>query len=296
MTRHRSPAKSSSTPAFPRGLLVLGLIVGLGLTFVIGMRYGNARGTHLGQNAVQEKKLSRLDRQEQELRQRRAQERARLSFHSTLAGPAREVKRPKNKVKAQELIAKTEPKSAQPVQEKALEQQAQSATTNAVQTEPDQAVANNLAEAAQEPRSTALAQLSEQAKSILDDEVKAPAEQNNTVMNADADAQNQDKQDEDKQGEDNVVAQNAELGGDSEASHFSLQVGAFPDAGSAQSLVERLSEKGYAVRIVSAEVAGKGTWYRVRVGDFTAREKAEQKCSQLSNNEGLFALVVPERG
>lgn len=250
MTRHRRPVKTANAAGFPRGLVFLALIVGIGLTFYIGMHYGKARGLQSAQGLVQENKLSRLDRQAQELRQRRAQERARLSFHSTLAGPAREIKRPAAKSAAKDSKSKT---AAAEKNKEAVDAPATQDKVEATAKKSTVALADTTATKIQEAES----------------------------------ASEQDQQELDSQDE---------LVEEPEPSHFSLQVGAFPDAGSAQNLVERLSEKGYSVRIVSAKVAGKGTWYRVRVGDFSARAKAEQKRSQLSDHEGLFALVVPERG
>lgn len=77
------------------------------------------------------------------------------------------------------------------------------------------------------------------------------------------------------------------------AGRFSLQAGAFPDEGVAKALAARLTGKGYQVRIVSAQVEGKGTWYRVRVGSYGDRSAADADRGTLSG-EGVFAIVVPE--
>jgi len=74
---------------------------------------------------------------------------------------------------------------------------------------------------------------------------------------------------------------------------FSLQAGAFPDEAVAKALSARLTAKGYQVRIVPAQVEGKGTWYRVRVGSYGERATAEGDRGKLSG-EGVFAIVVPE--
>ncbi|MFH1811106.1 MAG: SPOR domain-containing protein [Pseudomonadota bacterium] len=79
-----------------------------------------------------------------------------------------------------------------------------------------------------------------------------------------------------------------------EVSHFSLQVGAFPDETSASTLRRRLQSKGYQVRIATSDIEGRGTWYRVRVGRFEDRATAEDQRTKISSSEGLFALVVPE--
>lgn len=256
----RRRSGQSSAASHSRGLLVFAVFgsVALLVAFVLGVRYGQDRGDLA--TTVQESKLSRLDRQAQELRQRRDQEQARLSFHTTLSGPA----------KAAPVQAKPEPKVV-----------VKSATEHLAQAKPE---ADPVAEEKKiAPADAVNRVLSAAAVKVLGGEpvaqVKLAAAQ--PVQDAQADAQAE-------------AVDSEGLDDSDEAGHFSLQVGAFPDSVSAQSLVERLASKGYSVRIVSAEVAGRGTWYRVRVGDFGGRETAEQNRSQLSEREGLFALVVPE--
>ncbi|MBN2362074.1 MAG: SPOR domain-containing protein, partial [Deltaproteobacteria bacterium] len=78
-----------------------------------------------------------------------------------------------------------------------------------------------------------------------------------------------------------------------DAGRFSLQAGAFPDEAVAKALAARLDSRGYQVHIVPAQVEGKGSWYRVRVGSYGDRSAAESERSKLSG-EGVFAIVVTE--
>ena len=55
---------------------------------------------------------------------------------------------------------------------------------------------------------------------------------------------------------------------------WTLQLGASQNRDDAERLVTRLREKGYAPYIVTADVPGKGTFYRVRMGSFATREAA----------------------
>jgi len=55
---------------------------------------------------------------------------------------------------------------------------------------------------------------------------------------------------------------------------FTLQLGASPSRDDAERQASRLREKGYAPYIVAAEVPGKGTWYRVRMGSFPTKDAA----------------------
>jgi DedD protein len=69
------------------------------------------------------------------------------------------------------------------------------------------------------------------------------------------------------------------------AKMWSVQVNSYPDAKSANDLIDRLKNKGYNAFVTEANVKGK-TWYRVRVGRFASREEAEKTENALKNNEG----------
>jgi cell division protein FtsN len=66
---------------------------------------------------------------------------------------------------------------------------------------------------------------------------------------------------------------------------WSIQINSFPDARSAEELIDRLKNKGYNAYVTEANVQGK-TWYRVRVGRFASREEALKTETALKNNEG----------
>jgi DedD protein len=66
---------------------------------------------------------------------------------------------------------------------------------------------------------------------------------------------------------------------------WSVQISAAPAKDIADTLVQRLKAKGYDGYLVQAEVKGQ-TYYRVRVGHFDAREKAEAVRRSLANREG----------
>lgn len=76
---------------------------------------------------------------------------------------------------------------------------------------------------------------------------------------------------------------------------YSMQVASYREREQAEKLVEKLSESGYRdVRLVEGEVAGRGTYYRVRVGRFASREAAERQGEDLLSQEGLEGLIVRE--
>lgn len=63
----------------------------------------------------------------------------------------------------------------------------------------------------------------------------------------------------------------------------------------AESILRELNGKGYPlVRIVAAEVPGRGVWYRVWVGSFRSKEEAEAVRAKLEERERLKAQVVSE--
>jgi cell division protein FtsN len=72
---------------------------------------------------------------------------------------------------------------------------------------------------------------------------------------------------------------------------FTLQVGAVRDGKEAVRMVVHLKKKGYAAFSSRAEVAGKGTWYRVRVGNFASRDAAERMLARLRRDQ-VEAVVV----
>ncbi len=72
---------------------------------------------------------------------------------------------------------------------------------------------------------------------------------------------------------------------------FTIQVGAFKDAASADGMVDRLRGKGYPAYHLRTELPGKGVWYRVRVGAFAARQGAETMLARLKGDR-VQGMVV----
>jgi cell division septation protein DedD len=66
---------------------------------------------------------------------------------------------------------------------------------------------------------------------------------------------------------------------------WSVQISAVPAKDAADTLIQQLKAKGYDGYLVQAEVKGQ-TYYRVRVGHFDAREKAEAVRESLAGQEG----------
>ena len=67
---------------------------------------------------------------------------------------------------------------------------------------------------------------------------------------------------------------------------WSVQANSYPDAKSANDLVDRLKNKGYNAFVTEANVQGK-VWYRVRIGPFGSREEADKTVAMLKSKEDL---------
>lgn len=67
--------------------------------------------------------------------------------------------------------------------------------------------------------------------------------------------------------------------------HFTVQVASVQDIKGAERMVARLRAKGYRAYQIRSDVAGKGTWYRIRVGGFEDRRAAENMLRKLKNDK-----------
>ena len=76
---------------------------------------------------------------------------------------------------------------------------------------------------------------------------------------------------------------------------FTLQLGASPSRDDAERQASRLREKGYAPYIVAAEVPGKGTWYRVRMGSFPSKDAATRYLQDFKRETQAEAFVASTR-
>jgi cell division protein FtsN len=65
---------------------------------------------------------------------------------------------------------------------------------------------------------------------------------------------------------------------------LAVQVASTKDAASAEALVKKLMQLGYAGFSTKAEIPDKGTWYRVRVGPYRTKTEAEQMLQELTKD------------
>jgi septal ring-binding cell division protein DamX len=72
--------------------------------------------------------------------------------------------------------------------------------------------------------------------------------------------------------------------------HFTLQLSSFQDRGEAEAFAAKFgSEKTY---LVVSDLPGKGTWYRVRVGDFATAKDAIAGKLAFEKRHGVIAYVA----
>ena len=76
-------------------------------------------------------------------------------------------------------------------------------------------------------------------------------------------------------------ANNALSSGRAKSGEYTIQVSSFQTADEANAYAGSLKRKGYAPYVVSTQIAGKGTWHRVRLGAFTTSEAANAAKAQL---------------
>jgi cell division protein FtsN len=74
------------------------------------------------------------------------------------------------------------------------------------------------------------------------------------------------------------------------ATTYTVQLASYRDRREAEELKAKWAKNGYSVRIIESSTPGKGTYYRVRVGNRMSQEAA----NQLSGKIGGGAISVPE--
>jgi len=76
---------------------------------------------------------------------------------------------------------------------------------------------------------------------------------------------------------------------------FTVQVGATQDRVEAREMVARYSKGGLHPYVAEARLAGRGLWYRVRLGAFVDRAAADQYRRDVERELRTPAVVMPTR-
>ena len=74
---------------------------------------------------------------------------------------------------------------------------------------------------------------------------------------------------------------------------FLLQLGAYREEATAQTVIQRLSGKGYQAQIMAKDLPAKGgkPRYRVRIGPFKTREETEKMAKRLEH-DGFQSIII----
>ena len=78
----------------------------------------------------------------------------------------------------------------------------------------------------------------------------------------------------------------------SQGGDYTVQVGSSRSLEQATELKGRLSKKGYVVYVQTVDLNDKGTWHRVRIGNYRDKEGAERVASDIRSRESLPATVM----
>ncbi len=73
---------------------------------------------------------------------------------------------------------------------------------------------------------------------------------------------------------------------------WTLQLASSQDKKDADRFVSGLRAKGYTPYVLEAKITGRGTWYRVRVGQFETREAAQRYLSDFKRETTLNGMVI----
>jgi cell division protein FtsN len=73
---------------------------------------------------------------------------------------------------------------------------------------------------------------------------------------------------------------------------YALQLGSYKSRSKAEELEKELRGKGYNAYILETSIPDKGTWYRVRVGDYEDLEQVKRMAANLQRKEGLSVIIT----
>ena len=75
---------------------------------------------------------------------------------------------------------------------------------------------------------------------------------------------------------------------------YTLQIASYQEKDMAEADVKKMKQHGYSAFVVSSEIEGKGTWYRVRVGSFTNKAAAEKLQKEIRSKEDITPFITLE--
>jgi len=73
---------------------------------------------------------------------------------------------------------------------------------------------------------------------------------------------------------------------------FTLQLSAFPERADAEEFMRKIQSAGYKPFLVASEIPGKGTFWRVRVGDYASKQAAADAKIEFERKQRMIAYVA----
>jgi cell division protein FtsN len=95
-----------------------------------------------------------------------------------------------------------------------------------------------------------------------------------------------------RKGKDNSLSVSEDSTLKSQSSKYALQLGSYKNRSQAEELEKELRGKGYNAYILEVSILDKGTWYRVKVGDYEDLEQAKQAAVDLQQKESLSVIIT----
>ena len=77
-----------------------------------------------------------------------------------------------------------------------------------------------------------------------------------------------------------------------DAGIYRVQVSSFRELKYARSLESKVRAQGYPAFVASTQVSGKGTWYRVYLGEYSSSEKAQAAARLAQNRDHLKTIIL----
>lgn len=73
---------------------------------------------------------------------------------------------------------------------------------------------------------------------------------------------------------------------------YTIQIGAYKEMAIASKVMNKLKKKGYSAYIITKEIPEEGPIYKVRIGEFSNREEAEEQANSIKTKEKMDAFVT----
>jgi cell division septation protein DedD len=74
---------------------------------------------------------------------------------------------------------------------------------------------------------------------------------------------------------------------------FRLQVGSYAELAKAKADMAAWKKRGYDVKLITAAIPGKGTWYRLQVGRYASMEDVRAAQGKIMKEYGKTAMIMP---